>query len=58
MIKKIEIKRTFPKGLSQQNNDLKTKKIFVGGILAIVSDDEFKNFFSKHDDLLTDGNII
>ncbi|KAH7860532.1 hypothetical protein Vadar_014627 [Vaccinium darrowii] len=45
--KQVEIKRTIPKG-SSESKDFKTKKIFVGGILTSVSDDEFKNFFSKY----------
>lgn len=47
--KKVEIKRTITKGASQ-TNDFKTKKIFVGGIPATVSEDELKNFFSKYGD--------
>ncbi|MBA0605349.1 hypothetical protein Godav_017936 [Gossypium davidsonii] len=43
----VEIKRTIPKG-SSQSNDFKTKKIFVGGIPTSVTEDEFKNFFSKY----------
>ncbi|XP_057953610.1 uncharacterized protein LOC131147950 [Malania oleifera] len=42
--KQVEIKRTIPKG----SHDFKTKKIFVGGIPTSVSEDEFKDFFSKH----------
>lgn len=49
--KQVEIKRTIPKGASQ-TNDFKTKKIFVGGIPATVSEDELKIFFSKH------GNVV
>lgn len=45
--KQVEIKRTIPKG-SAQSKDFKTKKIFVGGIPSSVSEDEFKNFFSKY----------
>lgn len=45
--KQVEIKRTIPRG-SSQSNDFKTRKIFVGGILTSVSEDEFKNFFSKY----------
>ncbi|KAK9091826.1 hypothetical protein Syun_026737 [Stephania yunnanensis] len=45
--KQVEIKRTIPKG-SVQSKDFKTKKIFVGGVPTTVSEDEFKNFFSKH----------
>ncbi|KAL4598714.1 hypothetical protein ACB092_11G077600 [Castanea dentata] len=47
--KQVEIKRTIPKGsASAQANDIKTKKIFVGGIPTTVSEDEFKSFFSKY----------
>ncbi|CAL5203536.1 unnamed protein product [Lathyrus oleraceus] len=49
--KQVEIKRTIPKGASH-TSDFKTKKIFVGGIPAAVSEDELKNFFSKH------GNVV
>ncbi|XVF21176.1 hypothetical protein REPUB_Repub12eG0068100 [Reevesia pubescens] len=45
--KLVEIKRTIPKG-SSQSNDFKTKKIFIGGIPTSVTEDEFKNFFSKY----------
>ncbi|KAE8699586.1 U-box domain-containing protein 3-like isoform 1 [Hibiscus syriacus] len=45
--KQVEIKRTIPKG-SSQSNDFKTKKIFVGGIPTSITEDEFKNFFSKY----------
>ncbi|CAK9148885.1 unnamed protein product [Ilex paraguariensis] len=45
--KQVEIKRTIPKG-SGQSKDFKTKKIFVGGIPSSVSEDDFKNFFSKY----------
>ncbi|RWR95011.1 heterogeneous nuclear ribonucleoprotein 1 [Cinnamomum micranthum f. kanehirae] len=45
--KQVEIKRTIPKG-SAQSKDFKTKKIFVGGIPSAVTEDEFKNFFSKY----------
>lgn len=45
--KQVEIKRTIPKG-SVQSTDFKTKKIFVGGIPPTVTEDEFKNFFSKY----------
>ncbi|KAG8658392.1 hypothetical protein MANES_03G143000v8 [Manihot esculenta] len=45
--KQVEIKRTIPKG-SGQSKDFKTKKIFVGGIPSSVTEDEFKNFFSKY----------
>ncbi|XP_028081218.1 RNA-binding protein Musashi homolog 2-like [Camellia sinensis] len=43
----VEIKRTIPKG-SAESKDFKTKKIFVGGIPTSVTEDEFKNFFSKY----------
>ncbi|KAK2996989.1 hypothetical protein RJ639_026504, partial [Escallonia herrerae] len=45
--KQVEIKRTIPKG-SAQSKDFKTKKIFVGGIPSVVSEDELKDFFSKY----------
>ncbi|KAG6663031.1 hypothetical protein CIPAW_03G283200 [Carya illinoinensis] len=45
--KQVEIKRTVPKGCAEVH-DFKTKKIFVGGIPTTVTEDEFKNFFSKH----------
>ncbi|CAL5342265.1 unnamed protein product [Camellia sinensis] len=45
--KQVEIKRTIPKG-SAESKDFKTKKIFVGGIPTSVTEDEFKNFFSKY----------
>ncbi|VFQ89425.1 unnamed protein product [Cuscuta campestris] len=44
--KQVEIKRTIPKG-SSESKDFKTKKIFVGGIPTSISEDEFKDFFSK-----------
>ncbi|KAL4193422.1 hypothetical protein AMTRI_Chr06g199290 [Amborella trichopoda] len=44
--KQVEIKRTIPKG-SIGSKDFKTKKIFVGGVPTSVTDDEFKDFFSK-----------
>lgn len=43
----VEIKRTIPKG-SGQSKDIKTKKIFVGGVPSTVSEEEFKDFFSKY----------
>ncbi|CAH9100825.1 unnamed protein product [Cuscuta epithymum] len=45
--KQVEIKRTIPKG-SSESKDFKTKKIFVGGIPTSMSEDEFKDFFSKY----------
>ncbi|KAF8414284.1 hypothetical protein HHK36_002286 [Tetracentron sinense] len=54
--KQVEIKRTIPKG-SVQSKDFKTKKIFVGGVPSTVTEDEFKNFFSKHGKV-TDHQII
>ncbi|GMP57018.1 hypothetical protein CsSME_00021277 [Camellia sinensis var. sinensis] len=45
--KQVEIKRTISKG-SAESMDFKTKKIFVGGIPTSVTEDEFKNFFSKY----------
>ncbi|GMH05834.1 hypothetical protein Nepgr_007674 [Nepenthes gracilis] len=45
--KQVEIKRTIPKGAGQLK-DFKTKKIFVGGIPAAVSEDELKSFFSAY----------
>uniref|UniRef100_A0A0V0ICM6 Putative ovule protein n=1 Tax=Solanum chacoense TaxID=4108 RepID=A0A0V0ICM6_SOLCH len=44
--KQVEIKRTIPKG-SADSKDFKTRKIFVGGIPTTMTEDEFKNFFSK-----------
>ncbi|KAG1327408.1 heterogeneous nuclear ribonucleoprotein 1 [Cocos nucifera] len=49
--KQVEIKRTIPKG-SLQSKDFKTKKIFVGGIPSTVTEDEFKNFFSKYGEVI------
>ncbi|XP_010528226.1 PREDICTED: heterogeneous nuclear ribonucleoprotein 1 isoform X2 [Tarenaya hassleriana] len=45
--KQVEIKRTIPRG-SMSSNDIKTKKIFVGGIPSSVDDDEFKEFFMQY----------
>ncbi|CAK7328123.1 unnamed protein product [Dovyalis caffra] len=44
--KQVEIKRTIPKG-AVGSKDFKTKKIFVGGIPAVVTEDEFKEFFTQ-----------
>ncbi|GAB2284792.1 hypothetical protein Dimus_019245 [Dionaea muscipula] len=49
--KQVEIKRTIPKG-SGQSKDLKTKKIFVGGIPSSVTEDEFRNFFSSYGEVV------
>ncbi|OVA08273.1 RNA recognition motif domain [Macleaya cordata] len=54
--KQVEIKRTIPKG-SAQSKDFKTKKIFVGGVPSTVTEDEFKNFFSKYGTVV-DNQII
>ncbi|KAI8009482.1 Heterogeneous nuclear ribonucleoprotein 1 [Camellia lanceoleosa] len=47
IFEQVEIKRTIPKGFAE-SEDFKTKKIFVGGIPTSVTEDEFKNFFSKY----------
>ncbi|KAI3961041.1 hypothetical protein MKW92_003374 [Papaver armeniacum] len=44
--KQVEIKRTIPKR-TMGSKDLKTKKIFVGGIPTSINEDEFSGFFSK-----------
>ncbi|CAL4998025.1 unnamed protein product [Urochloa decumbens] len=44
--KPVEIKRTIPKGAAPLK-DFKTKKIFVGGLPSALTEDEFKEFFSK-----------
>ena len=49
--KEVEIKRTIPKGASQ-SKDFKTKKIFVGGIPSSVTEEEFRNFFSKYGEVV------
>ncbi|KAL4340651.1 hypothetical protein GQ457_08G007820 [Hibiscus cannabinus] len=54
--KQVEIKRTIPKG-SGQSKDFKTKKIFVGGIPSSITEDEFRNFFSKYGNV-TEHQII
>ncbi|THU47084.1 hypothetical protein C4D60_Mb09t11780 [Musa balbisiana] len=43
----VETKKTIPRG-SLQSKDFKTNKIFVGGIRSTLTEDEFKNFFSKY----------
>ncbi|KAG2307774.1 hypothetical protein Bca52824_027522 [Brassica carinata] len=48
--KQVEIKRTIPRG-SMSSNEIKTKKIFVGGIPSTVDDDEFKEFFMQFGEL-------
>lgn len=45
--KQVEIKRTIPRGGGSSSKDFKTKKIFVGGIPTTISEDEFRDFFSK-----------
>ncbi|XP_047322047.1 heterogeneous nuclear ribonucleoprotein A3-like [Impatiens glandulifera] len=45
--KQVEIKRTIPKGAAEPK-DIKTKKIFVGGLPPSVTEDELMDFFSKH----------
>ncbi|KAK0581475.1 hypothetical protein LWI29_014149 [Acer saccharum] len=55
--KEVVIKRTIPKG-SGQSKDFKTKKIFVGGIPQLVSEDELKNFFSKYGKVLEQQIIL
>ncbi|KAJ8750167.1 hypothetical protein K2173_014082 [Erythroxylum novogranatense] len=49
--KQVEIKRTIPKG-AIGSKDFKTKKIFVGGIPASVTEDEFKEFFSQFGEVI------
>ncbi|KAF9666359.1 hypothetical protein SADUNF_Sadunf16G0221300 [Salix dunnii] len=44
--KQVEIKRTIPKG-AVGSKDFRTRKIFVGGIPAAVTEDEFKEFFTQ-----------
>ncbi|KAJ3677541.1 hypothetical protein LUZ60_003265 [Juncus effusus] len=66
--KTVEIKRTIPRRNSGQfysndntnnnyNNNIKTKKIFVGGIPITLADDEFGDFFTKYGEI-TDYQII
>ncbi|CAF1859181.1 unnamed protein product [Brassica oleracea var. botrytis] len=49
--KQVEIKRTIPRGSMSSSNEIKTKKIFVGGIPSTVDDDEFKEFFMQFGEL-------
>ncbi|ESW12931.1 hypothetical protein PHAVU_008G153800 [Phaseolus vulgaris] len=47
--KQVEIKRTIPRGAVGSNSkDFRTKKIFVGGIPSTVSEDEFRDFFTRY----------
>ncbi|KAJ7970784.1 Heterogeneous nuclear ribonucleoprotein 1 [Quillaja saponaria] len=45
--KQVEIKRTIPRG-DASSKDLKTRKIFVGGIPATVDEDELRDFFTRY----------
>ncbi|XP_020114449.1 heterogeneous nuclear ribonucleoprotein 1-like [Ananas comosus] len=45
--KQVEIKRTIPRG-STQSQGFKTSKIFVGGILPTLTEEEFRSFFSRY----------
>ncbi|XP_077229120.1 RNA-binding (RRM/RBD/RNP motifs) family protein [Tasmannia lanceolata] len=49
--KQVEIKRTTPRG-TVVSKDVKTKKIFVGGIPTAIEEDEFKNFFAKFGEVM------
>ncbi|TKY63206.1 Heterogeneous nuclear ribonucleoprotein 1 [Spatholobus suberectus] len=47
--KQVEIKRTIPRGAVGSNSkDFRTKKIFVGGIPSTVTEDEFRDFFTRY----------
>nr|KYP54855.1 hypothetical protein KK1_001055 [Cajanus cajan] len=45
--KQVEIKRTIPRG-AVGSKDFRTKKIFVGGIPSNVTEDEFRDFFTRY----------
>ncbi|KAL1356389.1 hypothetical protein HN51_008410 [Arachis hypogaea] len=45
--KQVEIKRTIPRG-AVGSKDFRTKKIFVGGIPSTVTEDEFRDFFTRY----------
>ncbi|XP_038702710.1 heterogeneous nuclear ribonucleoprotein 1-like isoform X2 [Tripterygium wilfordii] len=49
--KQVEIKRTIPKGAAG-SRDIRTRKIFVGGIPAAVGEDEFRDFFAQFGDVI------
>ncbi|CAM8903621.1 unnamed protein product [Rhodiola kirilowii] len=55
--KQVEIKRTIPKGAAL-TNDFKTKKIFVGGLPVSVTEEDFKDFFSKYGKVVEHEIII
>lgn len=44
--KMVEVKRTIPRGNAATEGS-KTRKFFVGGITTSLTEDEFKNYFSK-----------